>query len=59
MGGRQLKKKVFGLLSDKDFDATIYAMSNGLYCDTNKKICKKSKWDNKADPHWTQILFGK
>ena len=46
-------------LSDKDFDPTVYAMSNGLYCDTKKKICKKSKWDEKADAHWTAVLFGK
>ncbi len=45
-------------LSDKDFDPTVYAMSNGLYCDTKKKICKKSKWDEKADAHWTAVLFG-
>ncbi len=47
------------ILSDKDFDSTSYTMSNGLSCDTKKKICKKSKWDDKADAHWTKILFGK
>jgi len=40
------------------FDTTVFTMSNGLSCDTNKKICKKSKWDDKPDPHWTKILFG-
>ena len=43
----------------KDMDTTIFTFSNGLNCDTNKKICKKSKWDDKADAHWTKILFGK
>jgi len=43
----------------KDFDTTVFTFSNGLSCDTNKKICKKSKWDEKADSHWTKILFGK
>ena len=42
----------------KDFDTTVFTFSNGLNCDTNKKICKKSKWDDKADKHWTKILFG-
>ena len=43
----------------KDMDLTVFTFSNGLNCDTNKKICKKSKWDDKADSHWTNILFGK
>ena len=42
----------------KDFDTTVFTMSNGLYCDTNKKICKKSKWDDRANSHWTRIMFG-
>ena len=46
-------------LSDKDFDSTSFTMSNGLSCDTKKKVCKKSKWDDNADAHWTGILFGK
>lgn len=46
-------------LSDKYFDATYFTMSNGLTCETKKKICKKSKWDDKADTHWTNILFEK
>lgn len=57
--GQKAADKWTKILSDKDFDATVYAMSNGLYCDTKQKICKKSKWDEKADPHWTKILFGK
>ena len=43
----------------KDMDMTSFTLSNGLNCDTKQKICKKSKWDDKADPHWTKILFGK
>ena len=42
-----------------NFDTTSFTFSNGLHCDTKKKICKKSKWDDKADSHWTHILFGK
>lgn len=57
--GQKAADKWTKILSDKDFDATSYTMSNGLSCDTNKKICKKSKWDDKADAHWTKILFGK
>ena len=57
--GQKAADKFTKILSEKDFDATIYTMSNGLTCDTKKKICKKSKWDEKADAHWTKILFGK
>ncbi len=57
--GQKAEDKWSKILSDKDFDSTSYTLSNGLSCDTNKKICKKSKWDDKADAHWTQVLFGK
>lgn len=57
--GQKAADKWTKILSDKDFDATSYTMSNGLSCDTNKKICKKSKWDDKVDTHWTKIVFGK
>jgi len=56
--GQKSADKFTKILSDKDFDPTSYTMSNGLSCDTKKKICKKSKWDEKADAHWTKILFG-
>jgi len=46
-------------VSRKGFDSKSFTMSNGLSCDTRKKICKKSKWDDKADKHWTHILFWK
>ena len=42
----------------RDMDTTVFTFSNGLNCNTNKKICKKSKWDEKTDAHWTKILFG-
>ncbi len=42
----------------KDMDMKSYTLSNGLSCDTIKRICKKSKWDDDADPKWTKILFG-
>ncbi|NKQ41295.1 MAG: hypothetical protein HF962_06970 [Sulfurovum sp.] len=45
--------------NQKDMDLTSFTFSNGLDCDTKKKICKKSKWDDNADKHWTNILFAK
>ena len=46
-------------VSTSGFDSKFFTMSNGLTCDTRKKICKKSKWDDNADAHWTAVLFGK
>jgi len=46
------------ILSDSSFDSKSFTLSNGLSCNTNKKICKKSKFDDHADAHWTKVLFG-
>ena len=46
-------------LSNPGFDSSAFTMSNGLSCDTKEKVCKKSKWDDKADPHWTMVLFNR
>lgn len=54
--GQAAQNKLMGY---KDLDTTSFAMSNGLFCDAGKKICKKSKWDDKVDAHWTAVLFGK
>ena len=43
----------------ENMDSKNYTLSNGLSCDSTKRICKKSKWDEKTDEHWTKILFGK
>jgi len=42
----------------KDFSTTVFTMSDGIHCDTNQKICKKSKWDEKIDVVITRRLFG-
>jgi len=56
--GSKAEAKWTKILSSNDFDSTAFTLSNGLSCDTKQKICKKSKWDDHADPHWTKILFG-
>ena len=56
--GNKAGEKVSKMLNSSDFDSSAFTMSNGLSCDTKKKVCKKSKWDDKADAHWTKILFG-
>jgi len=56
--GAKAENKWLKILDDENFDKTSFTLSNGLSCDTHKKICKKSKWDDNADAHWTKILFG-
>jgi hypothetical protein len=56
--GEKAGKKWSKILSDSSFDSTSFTMSNGLSCDTKRKICKKSKFDDNADAHWTKVLFG-
>ena len=58
LGGKAAKK--LEKMADKDhMIMTDWTFSNGVSCNTDKKICKKSKWDEKADAHWTKMLFGK
>ena len=56
--GSRAEKKWSNILNDNSFDSTSFTLSNGLSCSTKQKICKKSKWDDYADPHWTRVLFG-
>jgi len=57
--GEKAKKSFLKMIDGiDDMDMTVFTFSNGLSCDTNKKICKKSKWDDNANPKWTKILFG-
>jgi len=56
--GNKAEHKWSKILSDSSFDSTSFTLSNGLSCNTKQKVCKKSKWDDNADPHWTKILFG-
>ena len=42
----------------KDFDATTFTMSDGIYCDTKAKQCM-GKLDKKVDAAHTKALFGK
>jgi hypothetical protein len=57
--GAKAGKKWSKILSDSSFNSTSFTMSNGLSCDTRKKVCKKSKFDDNADAHWTKVLFGR
>jgi hypothetical protein len=42
----------------KDFDATTFTMSDGIYCDAKAKQCK-DKLSGKPDAAHTKALFGK
>jgi len=56
--GAKAERRWSKILSDNSFDSTSFTLSNGLSCNTKQKVCKKSKWDDNADPHWTKVLFG-
>ncbi|KYJ85715.1 YcgJ family protein [Sulfurovum riftiae] len=57
--GKKAADKFRKMTEGVHMDMSSYTLSNGLSCDSKKRICKKSKWDDKADKHWTNILFGK
>ena len=57
--GARASKKWSRILNDRSFDTKHFTFSNGVSCDTNRKVCKKSKWDDNADAHWTRVLFGR
>jgi hypothetical protein len=42
----------------KDFDATTFTMSDGIFCDCKAKQCKE-KLSGKPDAAHTRALFGK
>ena len=56
--GAKAGKKISKMINGPYFDSSSFTMSNGLSCDAHRKVCKKSKWDNHADAHWTSVLFG-
>jgi hypothetical protein len=59
LGKKAVKKFMKMTAGMKDMDLKSYTLSNGLSCDSTKRICKKSKWDEKADEYWTKVLFSK
>jgi len=56
--GARAGKKISKMINGPYFDSSSFTMSNGLSCDTHRKVCKRSKWDNYADAHWSSVLFG-
>lgn len=56
--GSRAANKLERNIDKYDMDLNEWTFANGVSCNTHKKICKKSKWDDRADPHWTRMLFG-
>lgn len=42
-----------------DFDMTRFVLSNGVDCNTRKKVCHTNKFDEVVDKKHTKALFGK
>lgn len=58
--GAKAEKNLMDQISKggKDFDATTFTMSDGIYCDCKAKQCK-GKLSGKPDAAHTKALFGK
>ncbi|GLH25490.1 hypothetical protein ENT52713_28860 [Enterobacter sp. 200527-13] len=57
-------KKSQQLASQGDFDRTAFTFTNGIYCDTKEKMCRKDRYfgvdgkpSGKIDSKTTQWLF--
>ena len=56
--GAKAAKNLEKMADESHMSMSDWTFANGVSCNTHKKICKKSKWDDKADAHWTKMLFG-
>ncbi len=57
--GSRAAKKLKKNIDRYDMDLKEWTFSNGVSCNIYKRICKKSKWRDRTDFHWTKILFGR
>lgn len=58
--GAEAAKKLAGKMGDgKNFDGTVFTMSNGVHCELAARACTKSKLVDEVEPTATKALFGK
>jgi len=55
LGQKQQDK--FAKIMDNSFDATVFTMSNGVYCDTHIRTCYTNKLKDAVDHYFTNRLF--
>lgn len=59
------KKAATKLFSQGAFDTTQFTLSNGIFCDTKERLCRKDRYfgadgkRNAVSDQYTKMLFGK
>ncbi|MGF1887752.1 YcgJ family protein [Photobacterium profundum] len=49
--------KVIETVGTKNFDTTRYSLSNGVYCDSLKQGCFKSRFNDTPEVKFSNVLF--
>jgi hypothetical protein len=58
--GAAAAKKLAGIIGDgRNFDGTVFTMSNGVHCELAARVCTKGKFVDDVEPTATKALFGK
>jgi hypothetical protein len=58
--GADAAKKLAGIMGDgKNFDGTVFTMTNGVHCELAARLCTKSKLVDDIDQTATKALFGR
>ena len=59
------KKAATKLFSQGEFDTTEFTLSNGIFCDTKERLCRKDRYfgaggkRSAVSDKYTKMLFGK
>lgn len=58
------KKKGVRLTAQGDFDHSAFTFSNGVFCDSTERLCRKDRYfgvdgkrSGKVDEHYTELLY--
>jgi hypothetical protein len=58
--GAAAAKRLADMIGDgKNFDGTVFTMSNRVHCDIKAQVCTKDKLSDEVEPKATKVLFGK
>ena len=58
--GAAAAKRLAEMIGDgKNFDSTVFTMSNRVHCDIQARVCTKDKLSDVVEPTATKVLFGK
>lgn len=58
--GAAAAKRLAEMIGDgKNFDTSVFTMSNRVHCDIKAQVCTKDKLSDAVEPKATRVLFGK